>query len=164
MALPLVQIRRARPEEAVRLGDIGFSAWEAGPISLEDGGRTDRRALLAGFRRFAAEFPDTILVADSAGLAVGWGAREDRDNFISDLWVAPAAQRQGVGTALLMALIAEIRQLGFDEAKLEVVAANGPAVRLYERHGFAISWRMEKFSQSLGYAIDKLGMNKSLSP
>jgi ribosomal protein S18 acetylase RimI-like enzyme len=53
--------------------------------------------------------------------------------------------------------------LGFEKAELETLASNTRAVEFYEKHGFIVAWRGEKFSTSLGYAIDKVGLKKSLS-
>jgi ribosomal-protein-alanine N-acetyltransferase len=64
---------------------------------------------------------------------------------------------------LLRALEAEVAALGLAKVELETLATNTRAVRFYERHGFIVAWRSEKFSSSLGYAIDKVGMNKSLT-
>jgi ribosomal-protein-alanine N-acetyltransferase len=159
-----VTLRRARPEEAVALGDIGFAAWAASAFAVADAGRVDRDKLLAEFRAFGLEYAATTLVAELDGAPLGWGAREDHDQRISDLWVAPAAQGRGVGAMLLGALVEEIRAAGYPQAELETLASNQQAVGFYQRHGFSIVWRREKFSPSLGYAIDKVGMNKSLTP
>lgn len=159
-----VTFRRARPDEAVTLGDIGFAAWEASAFAENDAGRVDRARLREEFRSFGAIHAPTILVAESDGRLLGWGAREDSNQFISDLWVAPDAQRRGAGGSLLTALIGEIRSAGYPQVELETLASHAQAVSFYQRHGFTIAWRREKFSQTLGYAIDKVGMNKSLSP
>lgn len=137
-----LEIRCMHPGEAVALGD--------------------RQGLLAEFRSFGEDYGDTILVAANDGLAVGWGAREQRDNLVSDLWVSPEWQGKGVGQALLGALEAQIADAGYGVAELETLAANAGAIRFYERQGFVIVWRREKFSSTLGYAIDKVGMNKRL--
>ena len=159
-----VTIRRARPEEAAALGDIGFAAWAASAFALNDAGRADRISLRDAFRAFGVTHAPTMLVAEADGSALGWGAREHSDQSISDLWVVPGAQGRGVGGLLLAALVDEIRVAGHAIAELETLAANEGAVRFYERNGFSIIWRAEKFSPALGYAIDKVGMNKSLSP
>jgi len=159
-----VTLRRARPEEAAALGDIGFAAWEASAFALNDAGRADRSRLRGEFRSFGVDHSATMLVAEADGDPVGWGAREHGDQLISDLWVAPEAQGRGVGGLLLSALVEQVRGAGHPVAELETLAANVGAVRFYERHGFSIVWRAEKFSPALGYAIDKVGMNKSLSP
>lgn len=146
------------------LGDIGFAAWEASAFAVADADRVDRMRLRAEFCDFGAGHADRILVAEAEGRALGWGARERGDGEISDLWVGPDAQGRGVGGQLLSALVEEIRSEGFARAELETLASNAGAIQFYERHGFAITWRKEKFSQALGYAIDKVGMNKSLTP
>jgi ribosomal-protein-alanine N-acetyltransferase len=56
--------------------------------------------------------------------------------YIQTIAVAPAAQRRGIGTALLTALIDEARRRGVAHLDLEVRADNETAQRLYERHGF----------------------------
>jgi [ribosomal protein S18]-alanine N-acetyltransferase len=155
-------IRPARPGEASRLGDLGFAAWEASEFGRADAGRTDRQALLDQFRSFGDSHGQTMLVAEEDGALLGWGAREDGDALISDLWVGPHYQGRGVGGALLVALERQIVAAGYEIAELETLASNVRAIQFYEQHGFMIAWRGEKFSSSLGYAIDKVGMNKSL--
>jgi ribosomal-protein-alanine N-acetyltransferase len=159
-----VVLRRARSEEAEALGEIGFAAWEASAFAVADAGRVDRARLRVEFHSFGVEHHARILVAEAAGRVLGWGAREHGDDEVSDLWIHPAEQRRGVGSLLLGALVAENRAAGYDRAVLETLASNEKAIRFYERHGFAVVWRNETFSQTLGYAIDKVGMNKSLSP
>lgn len=157
-----IVVRRARPGEGKVLGAIGFAAWEASEFAMHDAGRVDRAALLDDFEKLGTEQPETILVAELRGRLAGWGAREDRNQYISDLWVAPAFQGRGVGTALLAALEAEIAGLSLSQAELETMAGNTRAIGFYERHGYVVAWRGQKFSSSLGYAIDKVRMNKSL--
>lgn len=42
----------------------------------------------------------------------------------------------GLGAALLASCIAEARRAGIEMLTLSVTASNGPAIRLYDRHGF----------------------------
>ncbi|MDP9101234.1 MAG: ribosomal protein S18-alanine N-acetyltransferase [Actinomycetota bacterium] len=56
--------------------------------------------------------------------------------FIQTMAVDPASQRQGVGTLLLRALLAEAARRDLRTVLLEVRADNAPARALYERHGF----------------------------
>jgi ribosomal-protein-alanine N-acetyltransferase len=47
------------------------------------------------------------------GVLAGLGASEDRDNHISDIWVAPENEGKGVGSALIAALEERFRVAGF---------------------------------------------------
>jgi ribosomal-protein-alanine N-acetyltransferase len=163
VTLSAITIRSARPGEGQALGELGFAAWGASAFSVHDDGRADRHKLLEDFVSFATKKWATILVADVDGAPAGWGAREDGDQRISDLWVSPARQGQGIGAALLAALEAEIRTAGHAIAELETLAANHRAIAFYERHNFRVVWHAERLSPTLGYVIDKVGLNKSLT-
>jgi Acetyltransferases len=156
-------LRVASAEEGEALGDLGFAAWEASAFAENDAGRADRAKLRRSFRDFCSGKSETILVAVSADGPLGWGARENGDHTISDLWVAPFAQGQGVGAALLAALEAVIALDGFSEAELETLAANAGAVRFYLRNGYEPVWRGRKFSADLDYELDKIRFRKSLA-
>ncbi len=156
-------VRKARLGEGEALGAIGFAAWAASEFAVHDAGRVDRAALLANFEVLGVERPETIVVAEIDGRLAGWGAREDGDQYISDLWVAPEFQGRGVGSVLLATLEAEIAALGYVQAELETMAGNSRAIGFYERRGFVVAWRGQKFSSSLGYAIDKVRLNKNLT-
>ena len=155
-------VRPANIAEAPALGTIGFDAWLGSAFAVLDHGRTDRVRLRHEFESFCATKSETILVAEVQGAPVGWGAREDGDHVVSDLWVSPAAQGTGIGTALLAALEDVIRRAGHPAAELETAASNAAAIRFYERHGYGIAWRREKLSATLGYALDKVGLSKPL--
>lgn len=77
--------------------------------------------------------PDSLqLVYDDAGVIKGVGELKQR-RHVAMLFVDPACQRQGVGEALLAALIAQAHA---DEV---TVSASLPSVAFYQRHGFACS-------------------------
>jgi RimJ/RimL family protein N-acetyltransferase len=50
--------------------------------------------------------------------------------------VARSARGRGIGTRLLRALYAFAKEHGYRKLELEVFATNGPAIVLYESHGF----------------------------
>lgn len=62
--------------------------------------------------------------------------------------VAVECHRQGLGSALLDALLDRAKAAGCAEILLEVDAGNDPARSLYRRHGF------EEISRRLGYYAD----------
>lgn len=88
-----------------------------------------------GDRGFLAE-------ADGAPAGAAWYRLMHGYGWVADdipelsIAVAPACRGRGLGTALLEALVAQTRQDGYRGLSLSVDPAN-PAVRLYQRLGFA---------------------------
>lgn len=79
-----------------------------------------------------------FIVAERSDVIVGYaglGAYGD-EAYVQTLAVAPAHQRSGVGTQLLVDLLTEARARGARSAGLEVRADNPGAQRLYARFGF----------------------------
>ncbi len=58
------------------------------------------------------------------------------EGYISNVAVSPDRRRQGIGDALIAALIKICEALGLSFVTLEVRAGNEPAIALYEKHGF----------------------------
>ena len=56
--------------------------------------------------------------------------------WVQNIAVRADHQRQGIGTALLEALLAEVRRRGVTVVLLEVAVNNAPAQKLYARYGF----------------------------
>jgi ribosomal-protein-alanine N-acetyltransferase len=79
------------------------------------------------------------LVALAGERVVGYAGLCDYPDeaFVQTLAVAPAAQGQGLGARLLVALLDEATRRGQRSVSLEVRADNEPAQRLYARHGFS---------------------------
>jgi len=73
-----------------------------------------------------------ILVMEKAGAIVGFGG--SRESSISWLFVHPKHRREGIATAILRALLAQLT----GTVTLNVVTTNVAARALYERMGFAV--------------------------
>lgn len=67
----------------------------------------------------------------------GWASGE-RIADVLDLAVLPELRGQGVGTALLDAVEARLRQNGIERYRLLVLAANADAARFYARRGLDV--------------------------
>ncbi|WP_417581858.1 GNAT family N-acetyltransferase [Pelagibacterium sp.] len=160
-------LRRASIAEADKLGMLAFASWDSSMCHIispesEDGEAAERAALELSFQLFCITACDAITVADNDGELVGWGAREPLSDYISDLWVTPSHQRNGIGRALLAAVEQDIFRAGHDIAVLETHAENGGAIRFYAREGYGIVWRGVKFSRLLGQRVEKVRMEKQL--
>ena len=78
------------------------------------------------------------LVALDGGTVVGYAGLCDHPDeaFVQTMAVAPTHQGRGLGARLLAALLDEAVRRRQRTVSLEVRADNGPAQRLYARHGF----------------------------
>lgn len=82
----------------------------------------------------------SYIIGEQGGAVVGY-AGLDRGGEVADVMtiaVAPTAQGQGLGAALMNWLIAEARRGGAEHLILEVRADNTMAQRLYATAGFAM--------------------------
>jgi GNAT superfamily N-acetyltransferase len=57
---------------------------------------------------------------------------------LAAMWVAPAARGTGAADALIAAVVGWARSAGAGGVRLWVVPTNGPARRVYARHGFVV--------------------------
>ena len=84
---------------------------------------------------------DYVLLADDVGVAA-LDRKGDRTWFLDLLYVRPAARGQGLGTELLRAAAAYVKEQGAEMLALEVLESNAAAKRLYDRLGFRTVQRM----------------------
>jgi len=77
------------------------------------------------------------------GVALTWEVADEV--HLIDLMVAKAARRQGLGRALLQALLSHAEQGAFRVVLLEVRRDNHPARALYSTFGFRLSGEREKY-------------------
>jgi ribosomal protein S18 acetylase RimI-like enzyme len=81
-----------------------------------------------------------VATAGGADIGLVRGVQHDRladAGYLISMWVAPEARRQGVGSALIGAVVRWARARGFGRLVLEVGESNSPAIALYRRAGFA---------------------------
>lgn len=62
---------------------------------------------------------------------------------IYQMWVAPTARGQGIGSALLKQALDWARSRGARRVRLGVTSAESPAMRLYRSHGFCSTGQIE---------------------
>lgn len=154
-------IRRASLGEFALMAELAARAWQtaARNITLTN---ESRAGLQAKFLRDLYENADGVLLAERSSEICGWGARLPKSNYISDLWIDPAHHGQGLGGALLDALMAQIVLNGFSDAEIGTHADNLPAIGLYEKLGFRIYQRSEEWSASFERNVEKVRMRADL--
>jgi phosphinothricin acetyltransferase len=86
-------------------------------------------------------FPWLVAVVDGRVVGVAYaGPFNERAAYQwtveSTIYVDPSAHRRGVGDALYIELIDQLRRKGFHSAIAVIALPNEPSVRLHERHGF----------------------------
>jgi ribosomal protein S18 acetylase RimI-like enzyme len=140
-----VEIRRVRPDEWQALKALRLRALASDPEAF--GGRIEdaiehdddlwRKRAAAGpaeAATFVAEAADGTLI----GMAVGAPAPDHPDAAgLFGMWVDPVARGQGIGGALVDAVVAWAESVGYDLIGLGVTTTNTAAIALYERKGFA---------------------------
>ena len=78
-----------------------------------------------------------VYVAEVDGVPAG--AVSLGKGFLSTLYVLPAHQGSGVGSALHDLALERLREQGFDEARLWTLEGNDSGRRFYERRGWSLT-------------------------
>jgi ribosomal-protein-alanine N-acetyltransferase len=154
-------VRLAREDEVPALTAIGLEAWEKAVSGVADAPAMRHVAELA-FLSFLRSKWFSVNVIEFDGEAAGWAAREDDDGHISDLWIRPAAQRNGLGSILLAELERRILVEGFEATVIKTHSQNTPAIGFFRKHGYSISWLSTTYAPKLGRDIESVGMSKLL--
>jgi [ribosomal protein S18]-alanine N-acetyltransferase len=158
----MITIRKARQEEAEILAEIGVRAWQKAMIPVgETVGMVDNAR--DAFLRFTREGWICITVIEKFGQPVGWAAREDLDEAITDFWIDPDREGQGHGRELLAAVEKEIVDKGFAKASLQTHAMNAEALRFFEKHGYAVNWLTVTYNPKLDRDVQSVGLSKQLA-
>ena len=105
------------------LGVVGFKTYEG---ALVGGGYSDISAI---YGHFGAIWRATLLSLLDRDV-------ENKRFLMDGIFVTQNARGQGVGSALLEAIMAEGRNRGYPSLRLDVINTNPRAKALYERHGF----------------------------
>lgn len=144
--VPSVSVRPAREEDRAAVLDLAGTAFRYSRFHLDpliDRSAADRvkREWIRSY--FEGRRGEALWVAVRDGIVAGVLAVLDgreggtRVRTIDLIGVAPSAQRQGVGTALVASFISSYRETS---GRLEVgtQVANTPSIALYERCGFTV--------------------------
>ncbi len=148
----MICIRPAAAHEWPIYRDARLSALRDAPEAFgstfaAEAGRTDE-AWAAHVAAAAASQNDQLLLAFDQQQPCGlvWCKRSGTEPALADIyqmWVAPGSRAKGAGQALLRAALDWARGAGVQRVRLGVTAADSPAMRLYQRHGFRAAGPLE---------------------
>ncbi len=165
MQTPEITIRRSEVADAAAMARL-MSHPEVLPnlLQLPHGSEEQWRSRLSGnVTPASADLPLIALrdgeVVGSAGLHTAGPALRRRHVMSLGMAVAPQAQGQGVGKALMAALLdyadnwAQVLRI-----ELSVYVDNERAIALYKRFGFEVEGRMRAYALRSGTYVDSYAM------
>jgi phosphinothricin acetyltransferase len=104
------------------------------------------------------ELGHPVIMAEQDGATIGYAYASTyrprpayRFTAEDSIYLAPEAQGQGVGSALLGQLLEDSKAFGFKQMLAVITAERANSIRLHERHGFRLIGRYE----ALGYKFDR---------
>jgi phosphinothricin acetyltransferase len=159
-------VRDAIAADAVTIAAIYNQGIADRAATLETEERTpeERAAWLAAR---TARHP--VLVAVASGQVIGWGSlnafspRRAYDHVADfSLYIERSWRGQGVGGALLAALIERARQLGYHKMVLSAFPWNRAGMALYQKHGFRTVGTYTEQGMLDGKWVDTIIMEKIL--
>lgn len=129
------------PDAAVVVASKPTDEWLEG-FAIANGVPAERRAVHdAMVANIAA--PVAFAKLEIEGTPAAWGIAAVERGLVGlfDIVTSPAVRRQGAGRRLVAALLHWAHTRGARSAYLQVVAANYPAIALYQGLGFAEAYR-----------------------
>lgn len=156
------EIRPLSQPDIEPLSLIGLKAWQSGIKPLVPEHIHGRMLATNPFAPFLEKLGKEVLVAEVERNLIGFAACEHADNHISDLWVDPAFEGRGIGSALLHALEARILDKGYNRVTIQVAAGNARALGLYQHLGYRVDWRETRLDPILETRLEKIGLSKTL--
>ena len=134
-----MEIRRLEAHEGLRLRTIRLRALADAPDAF--GSTCDEAAARPpdSWATQIRELPTFVAVVDGEDVGIVRGAPDDSRAdaaWLISMWVAPEVRGQGVGEALIDAVVEWARASGARRLLLDVGDHNRPAIALYARMGF----------------------------
>jgi L-amino acid N-acyltransferase len=140
-----------------------FAIWSETETTLEQ-----RRAWLA--TRTGAGFPVVVAIDPERPDGVlgygSFGVFRDFPGYVKtvehSVYVAPSAQRRGVGKAILAALIQRAKSAGLSTMVGGIDSANAASIALHEQAGFEIQGNLKGVGRKFGKSLDLVFMVRAL--
>jgi L-amino acid N-acyltransferase YncA len=168
--MPAVSIRAATTADIAAIARIyahsvrtGTASFELEPPTESEMARRMQALLDGGYPYIAAEIDGAL-----AGYAYAGSYRPRpayRYSVEDSIYIDPAAQRRGVGRALLLRLIEECERRGFRQM-IAVIgdSAQVPSIELHRAAGFRMIGTFENCGYKFGRWLDSVFMQRTLGP
>ena len=139
MPRPSFQIRPVRADEDLAATAELFQAYAAAlPVDLAYQDFAAELATLPG--KYAAPAGELLLARDAEGTALGCVALRplpiEGACEMKRLYVAPRGRGRGLGRALVDAVLATAKRIGYREMRLDTLPSMAEAIPLYTKAGF----------------------------
>ncbi|MGI8931587.1 MAG: GNAT family N-acetyltransferase [Sphingomicrobium sp.] len=160
-------IRPVDPADAGSIADIYAHHVLHGTASFDTvtPGVDDWRAKIADI--MARGWP--FLVAEHDGVVIGYAYAtqfRDRPAYVetceNSIYIAPDRIGLGVGSMLLVELIAAAAKAGFRQMIAVIGGAEPASVALHEKHGFTVAGRMRDVGRKFGRLLDTVYLQRAL--
>ena len=160
--MPKFTIRQLRPADAADYRTIRLAALQNAPEAFGSTYEMEAGQTMSGWEErlqtpgaFAA-FMDGKIVGMARFVQDAGSAKERHKGAVYAMYVAPQARGQGIGSALLEALISHASGV-VEQLRLGVVDTNEAAIRLYQKHGFEIYGKeLRALKTAQGYSDEVL--------
>jgi GNAT superfamily N-acetyltransferase len=132
-------IERLGAGEGERLRAIRLRALQDSPDAFATTYQEAAARPPESWERQVEELATFVATAGGRDLGLVRGAPHERigdAGYLISMWVAPEARRQGIGSALIDALLQWATTRGLTRLILDVAERNAPAIALYGRKGF----------------------------
>ena len=115
------------------------------------------------------ELGHPVIMAEQDGKTIGYAYASTyrprpayRFTAEDSIYLAPEAQGQGLGSALLGRLLEESKAFGFKQMLAVITAERANSIRLHEKHGFRFIGRYEALGYKFDRWLDIVHMQRSL--
>lgn len=162
-------IRRACPADAADVVAIYAHHVAHGTASFDTVPRTEAETAARIAECDQRGWPFLVAKQDEAVVGYAYATQfRDRPAYCStcenSIYVAASLLGQGVGSALLAALIEGAEQAGFRQMIAVIGGAEPASVAVHRKAGFVEAGRMRSVGRKFGRWLDTLYMQKALGP